>query len=119
MKNKHLSVEAKGHPAETDQAPRSRAKFSDEFKRNAVSRMREDGVNASLLALELGVRRTLLYKWADAIDRAAPGSTLKSAGRPSNDDASEVVRLRRQLVKAEQELDVLKKFDAYLTRLKK
>jgi transposase len=32
---------------------------------------------------------------------------------------SEVVRLRRELARAKEELAILKKFDAYLTRLKK
>jgi transposase len=119
MKNKHLPKQPGDAPASEGALQRPRAKFTDEFKRNAVARMREDGVNASLLALELGIRRNQLYKWADAIDKAEPGAILRSPGRPSADEESEIVRLRRQLARAEQELAVLKKFDAYLTRLKK
>jgi transposase len=118
MKNKHLSHQPTDAPAEEGTAQRPRAKFTDEFKRNAVARLREDGVNASLLALELGIRRNQLYKWANAIDKLEPGAILRSPGRPSSEEESEIVRLRRQLAKAEQELAVLKKFDAYLTRLK-
>jgi transposase len=93
--------------------------FTEEFKRNAVAKFREEGTNATLLALELGIRRNQLYKWAKALDELAPGATLRSPGRPSADDESEVVRLRRELARAQQEPAVLKKFDAYLTRLKK
>ena len=118
MKNKSLLAPDSDRPKETTPRPPSRTKFTDEFKRMAVARLRETD-NATLLALELGIRRNQLYKWAKALDELRDGSTLKSPGRPPVSDESEIERLRRKLAKAEQELAVLKKFDAYLTRLKK
>ena len=44
---------------------------------------------------------------------------LRTPGRPATSELSEVEQLRLKLAKAEQELEILKKFDAYLTRLKK
>ena len=96
-----------------------RAKFTDEFKRAAVARLRESGTNATLLALELGIRRNQLYKWAKTLDELGPDTSFRSPGRPAVGEESEVARLRRELAAAQQELAVLKKFDAYLTRLKK
>lgn len=92
--------------------------FSDEFKRSAVERMRDAGTNVTALALELGVRRNLLYKWAKALDARGPGTGFRGRGRLSADQESEVVRLRRELARANEELAILKKFDAYLTRRK-
>ncbi len=111
MKNKDL--------ASIKEAPAPRAKFTDEFKRTAVAKLRESGTNATLLAFELGIRRNQLYKWAKAIDEREPNKVLRSPGRPPIGDESEVSRLRRELDAAKQELAILKKFDAYLTRLKK
>jgi transposase len=57
------------------QAPRQ---FSEEFKRQAVDRMRA-GEGSSGLARELGVRRKLLYEWRD---RVLAGKPFGSPGRP-------------------------------------
>jgi transposase len=119
MKNKSLPSKTSDETAPQGTLRVPRATFTEEFKRNAVAKFREEGTNATLLALELGIRRNQLYKWAKALDELAPGATLRSPGRPSADDESEVVRLRRELARAQQELAILKKFDAYLTRLKK
>ena len=117
MKTKHLPMATETEPSSSGPAPTPRTKFTDEFKRMAVARLRETD-NATLLALELGVRRNQLYKWAKALDELEPGKALKPPGRPPASEESEVVRLRLELARAQQELAVLKKFDAYLTRLK-
>ena len=119
MKNKQLASKKTDELVTPGASPALRAKFTDEFKRMAVARLRESGTNATLLALELGIRRNQLYKWANALDALEPGGSLKAPGRPPASEESEVVRLRRELARAQQELAVLKKFDAYLTRLKK
>ena len=119
MKNKPLPSKSGAEPDAPSPSSASRTTFTDDFKRSAVAQLREPGTNATLLALKLGIRRNQLYKWAKAIDEVAPGMRLRSPGRPSAADESEVVRLRRQLAETQQELAILKKFDAYLTRLKK
>lgn len=119
MKNKSLSSKPEpGHPR-PGPLPKQRAEFTDEFKRMAVSRLRKKEQSATDLALELGIRRNQLYKWAKKLDELAPDQSLRVPGRPPASEESEVVRLRRELTSAQQELAVLKKFDAYLTRLKK
>jgi transposase len=119
MKNKQLPSKKNDQPGTQLPGPKTRAKFTDEFKRAAVAKLRENGTNATLLALELGIRRNQLYKWANQLDQLEPGKRLKAPGRPPSSEESEIVRLRRELAKAQQELTILKKFDAYLTRLKK
>jgi transposase len=119
MKKKQLPSKREIIPALPVLTPKSRATFTDDFKRNAVARMRAEGQNATDLAVELGIRRNLLYKWADKIDEQAPDEPLRSPGRPAAAELSEVEQLRRDLARAQEELAILKKFDAYLTRLKK
>ena len=97
-------------------AAKSRAVFTDQFKREAVDRLRSRKQTATDLALELGIRRNQLYKWAKNLDALPADAVLKSPGRPPQKDESEIVRLRRELAEAKEELDILKKFDAYLTR---
>ena len=119
MKKQNLPVKSGAGATPESSAAKPRKSFSDKFKRDAVARLREDGVNASLLAVELGIRRNQLYKWEKALAASEPGAALRSPGRPPVAEESEVASLRRKLAKAEQELAILKKFDAYLTRLKK
>ncbi len=119
MKKKQLPSKREIVPVASEPGPKPRTVFPDEFKRDAVSRLRSGEKNASVLAVELGVRRTQLYKWAKKFDQQAPGETFRSPGRPAASELSEVEQLRRDLAKAQEELAILKKFDAYLTRLKK
>jgi transposase len=93
--------------------------FTVEFKRAAVERMQQDDISPTALALELGIRRNQLYKWAKALQGTAPGDAVRGRGRVPADQESELVRLRRKLAGVEEELAILKKFDAYLTQLKK
>jgi len=119
MKKKQLPSKREIVPASSEPAPKQRATFSDEFKREAVARLHSGKQSATDLAMELGIRRNLLYKWADKIEKQAPDKKLRSPGRPATSELSEVEQLRRELAKAQEELAILKKFDAYLTRLKK
>jgi transposase len=119
MKKKQLPSKREIIPTAAPSTSRARATFTDDFKRKAVARMRAEGQSATDLADELGIRRNLLYKWADKIDKQAPGKPLRSPGRPAGDELSEVEQVRRDLVQAQEELAILKKFDAYLTHLKK
>ena len=93
--------------------------FTLEFKRAAVERMREGNLSATALAMELGIRRNQLYKWAKTLEGTLPGEPVRGRGRVPDAQESEVVRLRRKLAGVEEELAILKKFDAYLTQLKK
>lgn len=104
---------------EKDTNTHQRAVYSDEFKRLAVLRLREKNQTAVDLALELGVRRNQLYKWAKKFDDLKPGEEFRTPGRPCLDEADELGKLRRRLEIAEEELAILKKFDAYLTHLAK
>jgi transposase len=99
-------------------ASASRAVFTKDFKLAAVARMRTGEQSATALALELEIRRNQLYKWAKIIDAQGADAPLAGPGRPPASEESEIARLRRELARASEELAILKKFDAYLTRRK-
>lgn len=66
--------------------------FSRAFKLDVVRRM-EAGENVSALSREVGVKRTILYRWRDAW-RLGGEAALRLKGRPSKADAV-VMRLAR------------------------
>ena len=119
MTNKKLPSKREIVPASPKSAPKARASFEDEFKRDAVARLRSGAQTATALALELGVRRNQLYKWAKKLDAQSPGEEFRSPGRPAASELGEVEQLRHDLAEAQEELAILKKLDAYLTVLKK
>ena len=97
---------------------RERTSYSKEFKLMAVRRLREGSLGATELAYDLGIRRNQLYKWAKAFD-AEGESGFPGPGRPLAEQETELVRLRRELALAKEEVAILKKFEAYLTHPKK
>lgn len=97
--------------------PKPRVAHTSEFKIAAVARMKDGKQTAEALALELGIRRNQLYKWAKTLEKNG-SEGFKTRGRKAASEESEVVRLRRELARAQEELAILKKFDAYLKRLK-
>lgn len=89
-----------------------RQQFTAEFKREAVRQMRVADKPIAQLSRELGVPRNRLYKWNIAVrahgeQQAFPGSGRRSA------EQSELMQLRRALARAEQEIEILKKAEAY------
>ena len=94
-----------------------RKSFSKVFKEQAVARLKETG-NATALALELGVRRNQLYKWAKRLEQAGPEKAFKGPGRPPAQEEDELTRLRRENARLEMENAILKKAEAYFARRK-
>ena len=58
-------------------ATRKRQKFDKAFKLNAIKLLQAGHKPATQLALELGIRRNLLYKWAETL--AAHGGDVNTA----------------------------------------
>ena len=99
----------------TSAVPGQRKKFSSDFKKDAVAKLRTTA-NVSLLAVELGVRRNQLYKWQELFEVSGPDAAMKSPGRPPLSEESEIARLRREKAQLELEIAILKKAQAYFTR---
>lgn len=104
----------KPNTAESRGAPQI---YTNEFKHDAVARMKTC-VSVSALALELGVRRNQLYKWAKLLETGGLEDTFKSPGRPPLEAEKEVDRLRRENTRLELENNILKKAQAYFINRK-
>lgn len=89
-----------------------RQQFTAEFKREAVRQMRAGHKPIAQLSRELGIPRNRLYKWNQAVEAHGEAEAFPGSGRRSAEQ-SELMRLRRALARAEQELEILKKAEAY------
>lgn len=89
-----------------------RQQFTAEFKREAVRQMRSGDKLVAQLSRELGVPRNRLYKWSLAVQAVGEKEAFPGSGR-RNLEQAELMRLRRALARAEQEIEILKKAQAY------
>ena len=102
---------------DTKPDPTGRKQFSKAFKQEAVVRLKQTD-NATALALELGVRRTQLYKWAETLAQAGTEKAFNGPGRPAAQDEGELTRLKREIERLKMENAFLKKAEAYFAKRK-
>ena len=105
---------------------RQRQKFSKEFKLNAIKLLQAGQKPATQLALELGIRRNLLYKWAETLvlhqgnsETAFNGPGRNKLGARKDSLKAENAKLKRELKRVIEERDILKKAEAYFTKARK
>lgn len=91
-------------------------RYPKEFKIEAIRLLNSGDKPVSEIARELGVKRTLLYRWRDQEREEGESAFHRKAGRPRNDKLSEIDRLRKELKEVIEERDILKKAAAYFAR---
>lgn len=110
---------AKG-PSKGKPPRRGRRTFSDEFKRQAVRRMRErreEGVDLAQIGRELDVRPALLWDWGRKLDGKGTGRVeALTAPAPAETLEDEVRRLRRENAVLKQEREFAKKAAAFFAK---
>jgi len=92
-----------------------RKTFSKEFKLEAVRLLEQGDKSPAELALDLGIRRNMLYKWQEQLKKHG-NEAFKGSGRRAVDPSDELSRLRKELAEVKQERDILKKAAAYFAR---
>lgn len=95
---------------------RKRARFTKEFKLEAVRLLEAGEKPATQLAAELGIRRNQLHKWQAQLRSKGPGKAFRGPGAKPLSELSEVERLRRELKRVTEERDILKKAAAYFAK---
>jgi transposase len=95
---------------------RKRARFTKEFKLEAVRLLELGQKPAAQLALELGVNRNQLYKWQEQLKARGDAIAFRGPGRLPSDQQSEIERLKRELKQVTEERDILKKAAAYFAK---
>lgn len=95
----------------------NRSSYTKEFKLEAVRQLEHSSKPISQLALELGVRRNLLYKWQEQLAKVGETAAFQGAGRNAiKDSGAEVAQLKRRIAGLEEENAILKKAAAYFAR---
>ena len=92
--------------------PRTRRRFTTEFKTEAVRLLEESGRPLQAIAEELGVHANQLRTWRN--ERLAAGSAEALARQKA--EAAELVRLKRENKRLEEEVEILKKAAAFFAR---
>ena len=92
-----------------------RGRYPKEFKLEAIRLLREGKRPIAEIARELGVKRTLLYRWKDQLEDNG-NKAFEGSGKPKLEDMSELSRLKRELKDVKEERDILKKAAAYFAR---
>ena len=87
--------------------PRTRRRFTSEFKTEAVRLLEESGRPLQAVAGELGVHANQLRTWRN--EHLAAGSAEALARQKAEAEAAELARLRRENKRLEQENEILKR----------
>ncbi len=87
--------------------PRSRRRFSREFKVEAVRQVLDGGSPLAQVARELDVSASVLRRWKQQFEED-PSEAFPGNGRMKAED-DELRRLRKEVVRLRQERDFLKK----------
>tara|TARA_R110002049_G_C9070181_1_gene554844 strand:- start:893 stop:1243 length:351 start_codon:yes stop_codon:yes gene_type:complete len=105
---------------------RQRQRFSKEFKLAAIKLLQSGTKPGTLIAMELGIQRNLLYKWAETLKRhngntetAFQGSGRNKLGKHHDPLKAEITQLKRELARVTEERDILKKAEAYFAKARK
>lgn len=87
---------------------RTRRKFTDEFKADAVALVEESGGQIAKVAKELGIYDSSLGNWVRQAREEA-------AGAPTAEERADFRELKRELERVTRERDILGKATAYFS----
>jgi transposase len=107
---------SKGRTKGKVNAERQRQQYSREFKVEAVRQLDLGEKTGVQLAMELGIKRDLLYRWRDDLQANGEAGAFRGPGRPLGDPQSEIARLKKEVERLTEERDILKKAAAYFAK---
>jgi len=90
--------------------------YPREFKIEAVRLMETSNRPASEIAAELGIRRNLLYKWKEQLEKKGEEGFHSKRGRPPKSEQSELSRLKEENDRLREEVEILKKASVYFAK---
>ena len=98
-----------GKQAKKANPERKRARYTKEFKLEAIRLLEQGDRSGAQLALELGVARNQLYKWQEQLRAKGEDKAFRGPGARIVSERSEIERLRRENKELREERDILKK----------
>ena len=94
-----------------------RRKYSKEFKLEALKLFDQHSNTRANLARELGVERSLLYKWRRELkDLGEADAFVGLGGNRGQEISCELTELKKRVARLEEENAILKKAEAYFTK---
>lgn len=93
---------------------KSRPKFSDEFKQDAVRQVTERGYTVKDVAERLGIGNSTLQRWKKEFQQQNTSARNKNQ---EQDALVEIAHLKAELRRVTEERDILKKAAAYFAKL--
>lgn len=93
-----------------------RGRYPKEFKIEAIRLLQAGDKKPAQIALELGIKRTLLYRWKDQFEIQGEEVFSGKPGPKKNNQQSELARLKKENASLREERDILKKAAAYFAR---
>jgi len=88
---------------------RTNARYTEEYKQQALELWRASGRSAAKVAAELGIRAPLLYRWAHLEREPNPSKSESKRSRSVEELEAEIRRLRAENAKLLEQREVLKK----------
>ncbi len=88
---------------------RTKARYTEEYKQEALELWRASGRSAAKVAAELGIRAPLLYRWAHLEREPNGGKSERKAGAQRKRTRSGDPALRAENAKLLEQREVLKK----------
>ena len=95
---------------------RKRARYTKEFKLEAIRLLEQGKKTGAQQALELGVARNQLYKWQEQLRHKGQVNAFRGPGAKALAERSEIEQLKRELKEVREERDILKKASMYFAR---
>ena len=89
---------------------RKRRNYTEDFKRDAVALVTEQGYKPSEAARSLGIGDNLIRRWKREFEGEASGAQLNA------DEREELKRLRKEVRILRMEREILKKASAYFAK---
>jgi transposase len=89
---------------------RTRRKYTEDFKRDAVALVTEQGYKTAEAARSLDINDNLLRRWQQQFEAEATGVQL------NGDEREELVQLRKENRKLRMEKEILKKASQYFAK---
>lgn len=101
---------------EQDKVKKSRRRFDQQFKVDAVRLLSESGKTVSEIARDLGIGRSQLESWKkQLLGKKSPLSAFPANGNIGG-EKKELEELRRELARVKEEREILKKAVAVFSR---
>lgn len=99
--------------SEERMSTKTRRRYMEDFKQEAVRLVRESARPVAQVARDLGIPESLLYRWRAQHRQAESQGTTRAVQRI---EAEELTRLKRELTRVTQERDFLRRAAAFFAR---